>query len=58
MGMILAGVDCENCIYSTIDETDKARVRVYCQYKDKTYYFGQCIPCENKIKRGTKDGDD
>lgn len=54
--MILAGVDCENCIYGTIDETDKARVKVYCQYKDKSYYFGQCIPCDNKTKRGTKDG--
>lgn len=45
--MIITG-ECEQCIHSTIDETDKARVKVYCNIKDKTYYWGQCIPCEYK----------
>lgn len=57
MGMILAGVDCENCAYGSIDESDKARLMVYCQYKDKTYYYGQCIPCDSKTKRIKDDKD-
>ena len=43
--------ECEDCIYGTIHEESKAIVRVYCSVKDKTYFFGQCIPCENKRKR-------
>ena len=43
--------ECEQCIHSTIYEEDKARVKVYCNVKDKTYYWGQCIPCEYKEKR-------
>lgn len=56
--MILAGVDCENCVYGSIDETDKTKLRVYCQYKDRNYYYGQCIPCENKTKRAKDDEDE
>lgn len=43
--------ECEECIHSIIDETDKTRVKVYCKVKDKTYYWGQCISCEYKEKR-------
>ncbi|MCM1254084.1 MAG: hypothetical protein NC321_14795 [Clostridium sp.] len=43
--------ECEQCIHSVIDESDKARVKVYCNVKEKTYYWGQCIPCDNKEKR-------
>ncbi len=40
--------ECEQCIHSTINETDKAKIEVYCNIKDKTYYWGQCIPCDFK----------
>lgn len=40
--------ECEQCIHSVINEESKARVTVYCKVKDKTYYWGQCIPCEYK----------
>lgn len=40
--------ECENCIYSTVDYSEKAKVMVYCRYKDKTYYWGQCVPCDYK----------
>ncbi len=50
MGMIIAGQDCSNCQYAMIDDTDKARVRVHCDARDKQYYYGQCIPCEDKVK--------
>ena len=48
--MILTS-ECEQCIHSTINEEDKARVKVYCSVKDKTYYWGQCIPSEYKETR-------
>ena len=43
--------ECEQCIHSVINEGNKARVKVYLKVKDKTYYWGQCIPCEYKEKR-------
>lgn len=36
--------ECEKCIHSTVDEEDKARVKVYCSVKDKTYYWGNVYP--------------
>ena len=45
--------ECEQCIHSAINEESKARIKVYCKIKDKTYYWGQCIPCgykETKLK--------
>lgn len=47
--------ECENCIHSIIDETNKARVKVYCNLKDKTYYCGQCIPCDYKENKKESD---
>jgi len=50
MGTILT-TECENCRYGTINEIDKAHIKVYCAYKEKTYNYGQRIPCEFKEKR-------
>ncbi len=47
MRMIITS-ECEKCIHSSIDETNKGRIKLYCRIKDKTYYWGQCIPCEHK----------
>ena len=46
MEMIITS-QCESCTYGTIDDTNKARIKVYCEVKDKTYCYGQCIPCDN-----------
>lgn len=47
--------ECEQYIHSTINEEDKARVKVYCCVKDKTYFWGQCIPCDYKeVKKNIK----
>lgn len=43
--------ECESCKYSTIDDTNKSRVKVHCSLREKTYYYGQCIPCEDKENR-------
>lgn len=39
----------KECIYGSIDETDKSKV--YCKIKDKKYVYGQKIPCDQKVKR-------
>ena len=48
--MIIAGKECENCRHGNIIEHSKGLIKVYCSVKDKEYYYGQCIPCENKSK--------
>lgn len=48
MANMIITSECERCIHSVINEEDKAKVKVYCKVKDKTYYWGQCIPCEYK----------
>lgn len=42
--------ECENCKHGTVIENSKADIKVYCSIKDKYYYFGQCIPCLNKVE--------
>lgn len=39
--------ECEFCKYGTLDETNKAKIMVYCAVKDKRYIYGQCIPCDD-----------
>ncbi len=50
MNMILTS-ECKECVYGIIDGSNKACIKVKCVQKDKEYYYGQCIPCENKRKR-------
>ena len=47
--MITAGVDCADCIYYE----DKGN-KVGCTARDKTYYYGQKLPCEDKEKNESK----
>lgn len=50
MNMILTS-ECEECDNGIIDESNKAKVKVICLKKNKEYYYGQCISCDDKIKR-------
>ena len=47
MNMIITS-ECEKCIHSVINEEDKSKVIIYCKIKDKTYNWGQCVPCDYK----------
>lgn len=51
MANMIITSECEECGNSVINYLDKAKVEVYCREKDKTYYWGQCIPCDSKIKK-------
>lgn len=54
MSMIITS-ECESCVYGNVDDSDKAKVMIYCKAKDKTYYYGQYIPCEIKKKKYKKE---
>jgi hypothetical protein len=49
--MIIVGKDCEDCMKSTFDETNKSKIMVYCASRDKWYIYGMCIPCDEKVKK-------
>ncbi len=51
MNMIICGRDCENCVHGIIDDKNVARIKVYCDAKEKSFWFGQCIPCDDKKKK-------
>ena len=56
MTMIICGKDCEGCAHFTsIDDTNPGRIKVYCDYSDRWRWWGQAVPCENKIKRREED---
>lgn len=44
--MTILSTECENCVYGKIDETNKAKIKIHCDIKNKDYYFGQYIPCD------------
>lgn len=50
MSEVILTSQCEQCRYGNVDDSDKAKVKVYCNYKDKTYYYGQCVSCDNFTK--------
>lgn len=39
MEMIITS-QCETCTHGAIDDINKARIKVYCEVKDKTYCYG------------------
>lgn len=54
MNMIITD-ECETCTYGSTFDDEKGRLRVMCSYRDKTYWYGQCIPCDDKVKRSVED---
>ena len=38
--------ECVNCPHGTMDNSNKAKVTIHYDYKDKDYYYGQCVPCD------------
>lgn len=48
--MIIAGVDCEGCTY--YKDNEDINHKIICKARDKQYYYGQCIICEEKENQG------
>lgn len=46
--VIIAGKQCESCLYGSIDDANKARIVVNCSLKNRKYTWGQCVPCNDR----------
>ncbi len=44
--MIIAGSECEGCVY--LVDTADVNHKIICRARDKQYYYGQCIVCDDK----------
>ena len=38
--------ECEKCKYGSVDDSNKAKVMVHCDIKDKSYFYGQYVQCD------------
>ena len=43
--------ECIKCIYGTLDSSDKSKAKIICSVKQREYYYGQKVPCENFTKK-------
>jgi hypothetical protein len=50
MSDVILTSECEYCQYGTVDDSDKARVKVYCSHKEKWLWYGCYVPCDNFTK--------
>ena len=47
MSDVILSNKCETCKFGIVNDENKARIKVYCSQKEKEYYWGQCITCDN-----------
>lgn len=50
MDTVTVGKECEGCRYYELIEESKKDIFVYCEAKEKKFYYGQRISCEDKEK--------
>ena len=55
MSDVILTSECEFCRYGTVNDEDKARVKVYCSHKEKELWYGCYIPCDNFAKRSKEE---
>lgn len=48
--MIIIGKECSNCQNATLYTKNRARAKVSCSARNKEYYWGTCIPCDEFTK--------
>lgn len=46
MKRIIAGKQCESCFYGTLWD-DGRDAKVYCEARNKEYYYGQFVQCDD-----------
>lgn len=46
---------CKKCSYCVFDDSDKSKVTIYCEMKEKKFIYGQRIVCEYYDKKETED---
>ncbi len=47
--------DCIYCTNCILKESDKSRVKIHCIAKEREYWYGQMVPCNEMEER--KDAD-
>lgn len=47
--MVIAGKHCEHCIHGTPWDDGKT-AKIYCENRDRDYYYGQYVPCDDYKK--------
>lgn len=47
--MIICGRDCEDCVNAQFVE-DRKSLKVFCEARNKEYYYGQRVPCDDYEK--------
>ena len=52
---MITTAECLQCEFGSMSKDSKQKV--YCSVKDKTYIYGQRIPCENKKKKIGEDNE-
>ena len=40
--------ECENCRYCSLNENNKAKILVTCDFDEKTRIYGQHVDCDKK----------
>ena len=45
--MIIVGAECKDCKHFKNSNNNN---KVICLARNKTYYYGQCVPCDDKEK--------
>lgn len=50
--LICSGDECVICTHcSNIDDNNKAKVKIYCSSKEKWYWYGQYVNCNDFKKK-------
>ena len=47
---VICTSECEKCKNCTLDESNKARIKIFCSVKERWYWFGQMIDCDDFTK--------
>lgn len=50
--LVINTSECEYCKHGVLDDSNRATVKVYCKLKNKNYYYGMIVPCDDKEKKG------
>ena len=48
---VICTSECPECIHCTLDNSKKSKVLVQCGARNKTYIYGQNVPCDDKVRR-------
>lgn len=48
MVVITTSEDCLECVHGTVVKNSKSDIRIVCDARDKEYFYGQRLVCDDK----------